>query len=235
MKTISITIVLLLSCGLILAQDKTPMIGDNAPSFAGQSTLGWINFPGDYSGKWKILFSHPADFTPVCSSEILELGALQDDFNKLNAQLIVISTDPLVKHKAWVKSMETVKFNDHDPVLINFPLVADPDRIISKEYGMMHVTSNSTKDVRGVFVIDPANKIRAVFFYPMEIGRNMDEVKRTLLALETADKEHVLTPVNWQPGNDVMLKASYNDSLTGDPVDPNVYRLIWYMTYKKTH
>jgi len=234
MKKICIILVLLyFSCFQAWSQGNSPRIGEEAPSFTGQSTTGKIHFPGDYTGKWKILFSHPADFTPVCSSEILELSALQDDFNKLDVKLIVLSTDALEKHNEWTKSIETIKYKDRVPQSIKFPLISDEDRVISKKYGMMTSGSNSTKDVRGVFIIDPENKIRAMFFYPMEIGRNMEEIKRTVLALQTADKDHILTPANWQPGNDVLLKASNNDPATGKPVDPDVYQLIWYMTFKK--
>ena len=216
--------------------NNIPLLGDNAHSFTAESTTGKISFPKDYAGSWKILFSHPADFTPVCSSELLELGAMQNDFNKLGVKLVVLSTDPLESHQNWVKSMETLNYNDKGPVKFNFPLVADPDRSVSKKYGMMHPSTNSTKDVRGVFIIDPQNIVRAIFFYPMSVGRNMDEIKRTLVALQTTDKLGVYTPANWVPGGDVMLPSTKYTSDQTDLAkvnDPDMYQLIWYMTFKK--
>ena len=234
MKALNIIFALIVfSCFQAWSQANVPLIGDVAPSFTGESTTGKINFPGDYTGKWKILFSHPADFTPVCSSELLELGASQGDFDKLGVKLIVLSTDDLDKHTQWVKSIETLKYKNREPVTISFPLISDQSHEISRKYGMIHTSANTTKDVRGVFILDPSNKIRAIFFYPMEVGRNIDEIKRTLIALQTADNQNVLTPADWQPGNDVMLKATKNDPATGKPSDPDVYQLVWYMSFKR--
>jgi peroxiredoxin 2/4 len=210
-----------------------PLLGENAPAFTGESTNGVINFPEDYAGAWTILFSHPADFTPVCSSELLELGAMQDDFDKLGVKLIVLSTDALSSHYQWVKSIETIKFKNREPVKIKFPLIADETHDISKKYGMIQPNTSSTKDVRGVFLIDPSAKIRAIFFYPMAVGRNMEEIKRTVIALQTVDSKSVLTPVNWKPGDDVLIKE-YADT-TAKSVDKDVYQLIWYMTFKRLH
>ncbi|HTX87769.1 MAG TPA: peroxiredoxin [Bacteroidales bacterium] len=213
-----------------------PMLGDNAPSFTAQSTTGKINFPKDYTGSWKIIFSHPADFTPVCSTELLELGEMQDDFNKWGVKLIILSTDKLSTHQQWVQSMETIRYKDKDPVKIDFPLVADEDHVISKKYGMMQPNTNTTKDVRGVYIIDPQDKIRAMFFYPMSVGRNMDEIKRTLIALQTADQHNVLTPANWQPGGDVLLQSTKNppdQSELAKQTSPDVYQLSWYLTFMK--
>ena len=203
----------------------------------GESTTGTINIPSDFSGKWTIQFSHPADFTPVCSSELLELGNMQGDFDKLGVKLVVLSTDALDNHNQWVKSIETIKYKNREPVKIKFPLIADQNLEISRKYGMIHPTTSSTKDVRGVFIIDPSNKIRAIFYYPMAVGRNMDEIKRTVIALQMVDSKDVLTPADWQPGGDVLVKApsSYNttEQHTAAPVDPSLYQVIWYMTFKK--
>ena len=146
---------------------RIPLIGEPAPKFTAESTAGTINFPDDYYAKWKILFSHPADFTAVCSSEILELANLQEDFKNLNTQLVVVSTDAVSSHIEWVKSLESAKYKSREPVKIMFPLVSDKSMEISREYGMLHSYSSTTKDVRGVFIIDPNDKIRALFFYPM--------------------------------------------------------------------
>jgi peroxiredoxin 2/4 len=235
---------LILVSGIIinysLAQDskliRIPLIGEAAPEFKAESTLGTINFPDDYYAKWKILFSHPADFTAVCSSEILELANLQNDFKDLNTQLVVVSTDAVSSHIEWVKSLESAKYKSREPVKINFPLVSDKNMEISKAYGMIHSYSSATKDVRGVFIIDPNDKIRAIFFYPLEIGRNLDEVKRTLIALQTAEKNNVLIPADWQPGQDVMLhspKTTAEAEKLSEKATPGVYSINWYMWFKK--
>ena len=213
-----------------------PLIGEEAPAFIGESTNGPINFPGDYTGKWKILYSHPADFTPVCTSELLELGALQNDFDQLGVKILILSTDALDTHTQWVKSINTLSYKNRDNVDIKFPLIADQNHEISRKYGMIHPSSNSSKDVRGAFIIDPLNKIRAIFFYPMNIGRNMDEIKRTVIALQTADSKDVLIPSNWEPGQDVLVKALKNpdnEQGTGVTLGPDVYQIAWYMTFKK--
>ena len=201
-KATIITVVLFITAFQTWAQKNTngsiPMIGESAPSFTAESTTGTIHFPGDYSNKWKILFSHPADFTPVCTSELLDLAAMQDDFNNLGTQIVVISVNDVASHTQWEKSMESINYKNRQASKIKFPLVGDNTLEISRKYGMIQPSSNSTKDVRGVFIIDPKNTIRAIFFYPMNIGRNIDEIKRTVIALQTADNKNVLLPSGWQ-------------------------------------
>jgi len=239
-KIMILACILVFSLTQLWAQEKNhknnPMLGDDAPSFTAESTTGILEFPADYNSKWKILFSHPADFTPVCTSEILELAASQNDFEKLGAKIIVISVDQLDNHRAWEKNMETIKYKDREPVKIDFPLVSDANQVISKAYGMIQPGTGSTKDVRGVFIIDPKNKIRAIFFYPMEVGRNLEEIERTLAALQTADKKHVLTPANWQQGGDVLIpyikSTAENEKLLSKD-DPDYYQLTWYMRFKR--
>jgi peroxiredoxin 2/4 len=209
-----------------------PLIGESAPSFTASSTTGTVHFPGDYSNKWKILFSHPADFTPVCTSEILELASMQDDFSKLGTQLVVVSTNDVESHNQWIKSMESITYNNKQASKINFPLVDDKSLEISKKYGMLHASSNTTKDVRGVFIIDPKNVIRAIFFYPMNVGRNIDELKRTIQALQVADSKNVMTPADWQPGGDVLLpytKYTSDQEELAKKNDPDLYKVTWYM------
>jgi len=218
------------------AQQYVPMLGDEAPSFLAESSTGVLNFPGEYYSQWKILFSHPADFTPVCTTEILELAAAQKDFEKLGTKLVVVSADKLSRHLDWKKNMETIRYKDRDPVKIDFPLVSDTALIIAREYGMIHPNSSTTKDVRGVFIIDPKNKIRAIFFYPMNIGRNLGEIERTLCALQTADKQQVLIPANWLPGGDVLMpniKSTADADKVAKPNDPEYYKPAWYMVFKK--
>jgi peroxiredoxin (alkyl hydroperoxide reductase subunit C) len=239
-KIILIACLLFFSLTHTWAQEKNrislPMLGEDAPSFTAESTTGTINFPGDYTFKWKILFSHPADFTPVCTSEILELAAAQKDFEKIGAKIVVVSVDALENHIEWEKNIETIKYKDRDPVKIDFPLVSDQNMVIAKEYGMIQPSTSSTKDVRGVFIIDPKNKVRAMFFYPMNVGRNLGEIERTLIALQTADKQQVLIPANWQPGGDVLLpyvKSTDEAAKLAAQDNPDYYQVTWYMRFKK--
>jgi peroxiredoxin 2/4 len=213
-----------------------PLLSGTAPSFKAVSTLGDINFPDDYYGKWKILFSHPADFTPVCTSEILALGAIQNEFKNMNTALIIISTDGLNSHIEWVKSIDSISIKGAAPIRIDFPLVSDVDLKISKLYGIVQTDSTGNKDIRGVYIIDPDNKIRAFFYYPKTVGRNIAEIKRTLIALQTEDKHDVLLPANWQPGDDVLLHSpktiKESDKLEAKK-DPKLSKITWYMWLKK--
>ena len=237
---IFISIELFFAVAQVWAQEKNssriPLIGENAPSFTAESTIGQITFPDYFGSKWKILFSHPADFTPVCSTEILELAHMQNEFDRLGVKIAVISTDTLYKHFSWKKSLETLKYKGMDPVKIDFPLIDDNSWSASKSYGMLHAPTSTQRDVRGVFIIDPNNKVRAIYFYPMEIGRNMDEIRRTVVALQTADKQKVLIPANWEPGDDVLIpyvRSSKDAENMATGIDQDIYKVSWYMTFKK--
>ena len=215
---------------------RIPLIGESAPSFTAESTNGTINFPDDFGAKWKILFSHPADFTPVCSTEILQLAKMQDEFDKLGIKLIVVSTDELETHLQWKKSMEALKLNNEQSVKIKFPLVDDDKRVIAKMYGMIHPASNSTRDVRGVFIIDPNNVIQAIYFYPSNIGRSTDELLRMVTALKIASADKVLMPVNWKAGNDVLIPIPPKTDAEGKPNDlDGYYSPVWYLWFKKVN
>jgi peroxiredoxin 2/4 len=207
-----------------------------SPEFTAQSTFGTIHFPNDYFMKWKILFSHPADFTPVCSTEILQLASMQDEFEKLSAKIIVMSTDGLSSHIAWVKSLESIGYPGNEPIKIKFPLVSDSDLKISKKFGMIHSYNSTTRDVRGVFIIDPNDRVCAVFFYPNNIGRNLEEIKRTLIALQTSEKHDVLTPANWKPGGDVLekLKTGKDDISKQEVKNKQTNSSFpWYLVFRK--
>ncbi len=243
MKNRLVLFVMLLLLGSNLwAQDKgnaIPMIGDDAPSFTTETTTGVLNFPGDFGHKWKIIFSHPRDFTPVCSSEVLTLAHMQDGFEKLNTKIVIVSTDDLQKHFMWKKALEETAWKKMEPTKISFPLCDDSKFSISRSYGMLHLTASTTKDVRGVFIITPDNKVAAIYFYPMNIGRNMEEVKRTLVALQTADgkgKDRFLTPANWQAGDDLLVpQFPYTEKeLKANPnLKSEYYNVGSYMWYKK--
>ncbi|HZY24231.1 MAG TPA: peroxiredoxin [Bacteroidales bacterium] len=211
-----------------------PLIGDKAPAFIAQSTNGEVKFPGDYGRSWKILFSHPQDFTPVCTTELLELANLQDQFDKLGVKVLAVSTDRLTTHEQWKRAMEGLQYKDRKPVSIDFPLVADEDLTISKEYGMIPRNSETTKDVRGVFIIDPDNVIQAVYFYPMTVGRNINELVRMVTALEKTKSEHVMTPANWKAGDDVLVPTIPSATASKQELSKDgLYNLAWFMWYKK--
>jgi peroxiredoxin 2/4 len=227
---------LLIALNSFAQNNSGPLISGSAPSFTAESTQGKIHFPDDYFSKWKIIFCHPADFTPVCTSEILTLAALQEDFKKLNTALIVVSTDGLNSHIEWVKSMEMLNYKGQGNIKITFPLVSDANLNISKKYRILQSDSTSHKDIRAVFFIDPDNNIRAMFYYPSSVGRNMEEIKRTLIALQTDDKHDVLTPANWQPGDEVLIHSpsSINeaDKLRAKK-SSDLFEFTWYMWFKK--
>lgn len=233
-------------CGLIIlfsaasaaqsgSSQRIPLIGSPAPTFKSVSTNGPIAFPGDFGNKWKVLFAHPRDFTPVCSSEILDLAYRQDDFKALNTQIIVLSVDRLVSHFSWKHDLENIDFRGRGKVQIDFPLVVDSSYAISYKYGMVDTQSRSGQSVRGVFFIDPDNTVRAFQFYPSEVGRNTGEILRTLQALQAHDKhKDIVLPVNWEPGGDFMkTHLDAEDKLELKKPDPDIYYINWYMIYKK--
>jgi peroxiredoxin (alkyl hydroperoxide reductase subunit C) len=215
---------------------RIPLIGEKAPSFTAQSTNGTINFPDDFGHNWKILFSHPKDFTPVCSTEIMELAHLQDQFEKLGVKLVVVSTDKLETHVQWKKALEMVKLDDRGMVKIKFPLVDDENIAVSKLYGMIHSETNSTRSVRGVFIIDPNNIIQAIYFYPMNVGRNTDELVRMITALQISAKDKVLTPANWKEGKDVLVRTPpKTDGNSSSTEVAGYYNPAWFLWYKKSN
>ena len=173
-----------------------PLIGDKAPSFTAKTTFGEVHFPTDYTGKWIVLFSHPADFTPVCTTEFHAFQIRKPDFDKLNTTLIGLSIDQIYSHIKWV---EWIK--DNLKVEIEFPIIADHGQI-AKLYGMVH-PNKSASTVRAVFIIDPEGIIRTILYYPQELGRNMDEILRVLRAFQVADKNKVAMPANW-PNNELL-------------------------------
>jgi peroxiredoxin (alkyl hydroperoxide reductase subunit C) len=240
MKKSMIIIALLFSMNHLWSQEnketRIPLLGEMAPQFTAETTKGRITFPDDYAMKWKILFSHPADFTPVCSTEIMELASLQEEFDKLGTKLVVISTDGLESHLQWIKSLESIKYKGNATKKINFPIVADKSLEVSKKYGMIHSYTSVTRDVRGVFIIDPNDRVRAVFFYPSDVGRNIDEIMRTLVALQTTEKNNVVTPANWKPGQDYLLHAPKSQAEAEKlslQKNPDLYSLDWYLWFRK--
>ena len=214
---------------------RIPLIGEKAPSFTAASTNGTINFPDDYGHNWKILFSHPKDFTPVCSTEIMELAHLQDQFEKLGVKLVVISTDRLETHVQWKKALEELKLDDRSMVKIKFPLVDDENIAVSKLYGMIHSESNTTRSVRGVFIVDPNNIIQAIYFYPMNVGRSTEELLRMISALQISAKEKVLTPADWKKGKDVLVRTPPKSDSKNSTEMAGYYNPAWFLWYKKSN
>lgn len=183
-----------------------PRIGDPAPSFTAVSTQGPINFPGDYSGRWVVFFSHPADFTPVCTSEFMTFASMQDEFARYNTDLVGLSVDGLYSHIAWLRTIkEKIAFRGMKNVEVTFPLIEDISMDVARKYGMIMPGEDSTKAVRAVFVIDPKSVVRAVIYYPLSTGRNFDELLRLVKALQTADHFDVATPADWRPGDPVIV------------------------------
>lgn len=186
-----------------------PRIGDVAPSFEAMTTQGKIHFPGDFQGKWIILFSHPADFTPVCTSEFMTFGSMADEFEALNCQLVGLSIDGLYSHIAWLRTIrEKIEYKGMKNIEVRFPLIDDVTMHVAKMYGMLQPGESMTQAVRAVFFIDPKGIIRAVIYYPLALGRNFDEIKRVLIGLQTVDKFGVALPADWRPGDDVIVPTA---------------------------
>ncbi len=182
-----------------------PLIGDKAPSFTAQTTQGEIHFPEDFKGRWVILFSHPTDFTPVCTTEFIYFSEMMQDFDSLNTKLVGLSVDSLASHLAWLHAIQKdVVFQGMKHVKIEFPLIADLTGQIARQYCMLHTASHQTKTVRAVFFIDPDGIIRTILYYPSSLGRNFDELKRILIGLQLHDELGVSMPANWQPGDEVI-------------------------------
>lgn len=184
-------------------------IGEKAPEFKAVTTQGNINFPADYEGKWIILFSHPADFTPVCTSEFMTFATMQKEFDALNCQLVGLSIDGLYSHIAWLRTIkEKIEYKGMKNVEVTFPLIEDITMEVAKKYGMVQPGESSTKAVRAVFFIDPKGMIRTILYYPISMGRNFNELKRILIGLQTADKFGVALPADWHPGEDVIVPTA---------------------------
>ncbi|MFI3265969.1 MAG: peroxiredoxin [Rikenellaceae bacterium] len=187
-------------------QISMPKIGDKAPEFKASTTQGRINFPADYNGKWIILFSHPSDFTPVCTSEFMTFASMNEEFTKLNCQLIGLSVDGLHSHIAWLRTItEKIEYRGIKNIPIEFPLIDDVGMHIARQYGMLQPSESTTAAVRAVFFIDPNGTIRAMIYYPLVLGRNFDEIKRVLIALQTSDAFHIALPADWRMGDDILM------------------------------
>jgi peroxiredoxin (alkyl hydroperoxide reductase subunit C) len=214
-----------------------PLIGDEAPSFIATTTQGEVNFPSDYKGKWVIFFSHPADFTPVCTTEFITFASMEDEFKELNAELLGLSIDSIYAHIAWLRTIkEKIEYKGMKNVEVNFPVIADLKMDVAKKFGMVQPNASDTQAVRAVFIIDPKATVRAILYYPLSSGRNMREIKRLLLALQKADADDVATPANWQPGDDVIIPTPGSCGTAKERMettDDDKYCLDWFICFKK--
>lgn len=182
------------------AINQMPRIGEPAPDFEAITTTGPLRFSEYAKDNWVVMFSHPADFTPVCTTEMSAFATEQDWFTGRGAKLIGLSIDSIHSHLAWVNNVR-----ENTGVYMQFPIIADIDMSVSKLYGMLHPGESKTAAVRAVFFIDPKGDIRLMMYYPMNVGRNMDEIKRALVALQTADEHKCAMPVDWRPGDKAIV------------------------------
>jgi peroxiredoxin (alkyl hydroperoxide reductase subunit C) len=216
---------------------RIPLIGDDAPAFEAHSTQGPISFPRDYAGKWVILFSHPADFTPVCTTEFMTFATMMPEFKALNCELIGFSIDSHFSHIAWLRTIkEKIKYKAMANVEVTFPLIADVKMEVARRFGMIQSATSDTQAVRAVFLIDPNGKVRALLYYPLSNGRNFPEIKRLLIALQSSDAHGCATPADWQPGEDVIVPPPGSCGSAKERVEnpaPDAYALDWFMTFKK--
>lgn len=180
---------------------RFPLIGEEAPDFTAKTTTGWLTLSEYGKDSWVILFSHPADFTPVCTTELSGFAVRKAEFTKLNAKLLGLSVDSISAHLGWVQNVK-----QKTGVYFDFPIIADMKMEVAKMYGMIQ-GETSVAAVRAVFFIDPARKVRLIMYYPLNVGRNMDEILRCLKALQTVDQYSVATPLDWQPGDEVILHS----------------------------
>ncbi len=215
---------------------RMPLIGDKAPSFKANTTQGEINFPEDFEGSWVILFSHPADFTPVCTTEFMTFASMLDEFRELNTDLVGLSVDSIYSHIAWLRKIQDFEWKGIKNVEITFPVIEDIKMEVASLYGMIQPNSSTTQAVRAVFIIDPKGIIRTILYYPLSTGRNFQEIKRIILALQKADSDNVATPADWMPGDDVIIPTAGSCGVAKDRMQDksdDKYCLDWFLCFKR--
>lgn len=213
---------------LQVQQPMMPRIGEQAPDFEAITTIGKIKFSDYAKDKWVIMFSHPADFTPVCTTEMSGFAERQEEFRKMNTELIGLSIDSVHSHLAWVQNVR-----EKTGVYIQFPIIADLDMNVAKLYGMIQPSVSATATVRAVFFIDPSKKIRLIMYYPMNVGRNMDEIIRVLKALQIGDQFKVALPLNWKPGDQVIVPPPATlDEMDARIADQSLDKVDFYLAKK---
>jgi len=213
-----------------------PRIGEKAPEFKAVTTQGEINFPSDFKGSWVILFSHPADFTPVCTSEFMTFATREKQFNDANCKLVGLSVDGIYSHIAWLRTIkDKIEYKGMKDVEVKFPLIEDITMEIAKKYGMMMPGESNTKAVRAVFVIDPKGIIRTIIYYPLSLGRNFDELYRVVIALQAADEFSIATPADWQPGDEVIVPTAGSCGVAKERMEnkSDMHCYDWFFCTKK--
>ncbi len=201
-------------------------LGQTAPDFTLDSTKGPITFHDFAPGKWKVLFSHPKDFTPICTTEFAQFARRTGEFEQRNAQLVGLSVDPVASHEGWAKDIANIAGTD-----VDFPILADPDLTVAKQYGMFHPDADALVTVRSVFLIDPDNKVRIILTYPPSIGRNIDEILRSLDALQQSDRQGVSIPVDWKPGDNVVVSPKLSDDEVERQYPGKVHKVTAYLRF----
>jgi peroxiredoxin (alkyl hydroperoxide reductase subunit C) len=213
-----------------------PRIGDKAPAFKAVTTQGEIDFPKQYEGSWVILFSHPADFTPVCTSEFMTFASMEQKFNEANCKLVGLSVDGLYSHIAWLRTIkEKIEYKGMKNIEVKFPLIEDITMEVAKKYGMIQPGESNTKAVRAVFFVDPKGIIRAIIYYPLSLGRNFDELYRALIAMQVADKFSVALPADWRPGDDVIVPPAGSCGVAKERMESkeDIHCYDWFFCTKK--
>ncbi len=213
-----------------------PLIGTRAPEFTENTTKGMLHFPNDYEGKWVILFSHPADFTPVCTTEFMTFASMQDDFRSLNTELVGLSIDSNFAHLGWVEAIGSYSWNGIEKPVVDFPIIEDIRMNVANKYGMIQGESD-IQACRAVFFIDPKGIIRTILYYPSSMGRNFAEIRRIIVGLQKTDEEPVALPANWEPGKPVIVPppatlkavADRKDLAKGDGYEMK----DWFLTFKE--
>lgn len=201
-------------------------IGDAAPDFTVETTVGQIQFHDWANGSWVFLFSHPADFTPVCTTEMGRTAQLAEEFSRRSTKPLGLSTDSVEEHLQWIEDVDETQ-----NTTLRFPIIADVDLEVSKLYDMIHPEESETESVRSVFIIDPKQRIRLTMTYPMNVGRNFDEVLRVIDALQLADSKHIATPADWTPGEKVIIPPSITDTVARDAFPQGWEEVRPYLRY----
>jgi peroxiredoxin (alkyl hydroperoxide reductase subunit C) len=204
-----------------------PRLGEPAPPFEAVTTQGVIKLE-DYKGSWLILFSHPADFTPVCTTEFIAFSEIYPELQKRGVELLGLSVDSVSSHIAWVRNVE-----EKTGVKIPFPIIADLNKEVATAYGMVHPGQSKTETVRCVFIIDDKQIIRAMLYYPLTTGRNMEEIVRLIDALQTSDANAVATPANWKPGDKVVVPPPNTQEMAEERKNQGYEYIDWYLCKKK--
>jgi peroxiredoxin 2/4 len=218
-------------------RNSMPLIGEKAPAFEAETTQGTIHFPRDYKGKWVVFFSHPADFTPVCTTEFMTFASMADEFRQLNCELLGLSIDSTYSHIAWLRTIkEKIAYKGMKDVEVMFPVISDLTMEVSKAFGMLQPAASTTQAVRAVFIIDPDGIVRAILYYPLSNGRNMQEIKRLLVAMQHSDEHNIATPANWEIGDDVIIPPPGSCGSAKDRVEASgkdYECLDWFLCLKK--